>query len=66
MVFITCGMGGGTGKGAAPVIAKIAKENEAMKDGYRVVSNCGESAGQSVFHIHFHVLAGRPLTWPAG
>ena len=48
------------------VIAKIAKENEAMKDGYRVVTNCGESAGQSVFHIHFHVLAGRPLTWPAG
>ena len=48
------------------VIAKIAKENEAMKGGFRVVTNCGESAGQSVFHIHFHVLAGRPLTWPAG
>ena len=48
------------------VIAKLAAENDAMKEGFRVVSNCGESAGQSVFHIHFHVLAGRPLTWPAG
>ncbi len=47
------------------VIAKIAKELD-LKDGFRVVSNCGEAAGQSVFHIHFHMLAGRTLTWPAG
>lgn len=47
------------------VIAKLAKDLE-LKDGFRVVSNCGESAGQSVFHIHFHLLAGRPFTWPAG
>lgn len=33
---------------------------------YRVVTNCGESAGQSVFHLHFHVLAGRDMTWPPG
>ncbi len=34
--------------------------------GYRVVNNCGASAGQSVFHIHFHLLGGRPMGWPPG
>ena len=34
--------------------------------GYRVVNNCGASAGQSVFHIHFHLLGGRPMAWPPG
>jgi histidine triad (HIT) family protein len=33
---------------------------------YRTVFNCGEQAGQSVFHIHLHVLAGRPMGWPPG
>lgn len=33
---------------------------------YRTVINTGESAGQSVFHIHIHILAGRPLKWPPG
>jgi histidine triad (HIT) family protein len=33
-------------------------------DGYRVVMNCGENAGQTVFHIHLHLLAGKPLGWP--
>ena len=47
------------------VISKLAKELN-LKDGFRVVSNCGESAGQSVFHIHFHLLAGREFGWPAG
>lgn len=47
-------------------IPKIAAENGIAEDGYRVVSNCNEMAGQSVFHIHFHLLGGRELTWPAG
>lgn len=47
------------------VIAKLAAELKLGK-GYRVVSNCGEDAGQSVRHIHFHVLAGRLLAWPPG
>ena len=34
--------------------------------GYRTVFNCGPEAGQSVFHIHLHLLAGRRLTWPPG
>lgn len=46
------------------VIAKLAKEQGL--DSYRVVSNIGEQAGQSVFHLHFHVLSGRDMTWPPG
>ena len=34
--------------------------------GYRVVNNCGASAGQSVFHVHFHLLGGRAMGWPPG
>lgn len=46
------------------VIARLAKQLGLRS--YRVVTNCGESAGQSVFHLHFHVLAGRDMTWPPG
>lgn len=46
------------------VIAKVGKE--LGLDSYRVVSNCGEQAGQSVPHLHFHVLGGRDMTWPPG
>ena len=35
-------------------------------EGYRVVMNCNEAAGQTVFHIHLHLLAGRELSWPPG
>ena len=47
------------------VIAKVA-EQEGVADGYRVVTNVGAKAGQSVFHLHLHVLGGRPLQWPPG
>ena len=46
-------------------IAQVSKE-KGMTDGFRVVSNCGVSAGQTVPHLHFHVMAGREFTWPAG
>jgi len=46
------------------VIAKVTKELGV--DSYRVVSNIGAQAGQSVFHLHFHVLGGRDMTWPPG
>ena len=46
------------------VIAKIAKDMGL--ESFRVVSNIGEQAGQSVFHLHFHVLSGRDMTWPPG
>lgn len=47
-----------------------AKEAAALsglaESGYRTVMNCGEGAGQSVFHVHLHILGGRPLSWPPG
>lgn len=45
--------------------AKIAEE-KGLSDGFRIVSNCGDSAGQSVKHLHFHMLSGRDFTWPPG
>lgn len=42
------------------VIAEIAKA-EGLENGYRVVSNCGADAGQTVHHLHFHILGGKPL-----
>ena len=46
------------------VIQKLAKENNL--EGYRVVTNIGEDGGQSVPHLHFHVLGGRAFHWPPG
>jgi histidine triad (HIT) family protein len=46
--------------------AAIAKENGFDQRGYRTVLNCNSEAGQTVFHIHLHLLAGRHLGWPPG
>ncbi len=47
------------------VAAKIARDRK-IEDGYRTVFNVGSGAGQSVFHLHLHLLGGRPLEWPPG
>jgi histidine triad (HIT) family protein len=46
--------------------AEVASELGLDADGYRVVTNTGRNAGQSVDHLHFHVLGGRKMTWPPG
>jgi histidine triad (HIT) family protein len=57
----------------APLIDKlliaaknIAADRNLSADGYRLVMNCMEGAGQTIFHIHFHLLGGRIFTWPPG
>ena len=44
----------------------IAREEGLPENGFRYVLNCGEWGGQTVFHIHLHILGGRPLAWPPG
>jgi histidine triad (HIT) family protein len=46
--------------------SKLAADLGVADDGYRVVMNCNGNGGQSVYHIHLHLLAGRKLTWPPG
>ncbi|MCX7894782.1 MAG: histidine triad nucleotide-binding protein [Thermoanaerobaculum sp.] len=46
-------------------VQRVARET-GVASAFRVVTNCGAGAGQSVFHLHFHVLAGRRLAWPPG
>ncbi len=46
--------------------AQIAKDQGHAQDGYRTVFNCNRGGGQTVFHIHLHLLAGRNMTWPPG
>ncbi len=53
------------------VMSKLARQlnvspGTEMSGGYRVVNNCGRGAGQSVFHIHFHLIGGRKFSWPPG
>lgn len=47
------------------VAAKLAKELK-LDDGFRIVTNTGDAAGQSVKHLHFHLMGGREFGWPAG
>ena len=47
------------------VAALLAKEL-GLSEGFRIVSNCGDSAGQTVKHLHFHLMGGRDFAWPAG
>ena len=47
------------------VAAKLAKEL-GLDNGFRIVNNCGEDGGQTVHHIHFHLLGGRSMAWPPG
>ncbi len=46
--------------------SKIAKSEGIYESGYRTGFNCGEAAGQTVWHIHLHLLGGRPFSWPPG
>ena len=53
--------------GSVITLAKsLAKENTLEASGFRLVVNCGSGAGQTVFHIHFHLLGGRSMKWPPG
>lgn len=47
-------------------VSEIARQEGLADDGYRVVINTNENGGQSVFHLHMHILGGRRLTWPPG
>jgi histidine triad (HIT) family protein len=46
--------------------AQLAKELDISNQGYRLVNNCGEWGGQTVSHIHYHLIGGRKLAWPPG
>jgi histidine triad (HIT) family protein len=48
------------------LVVKQVAEEAGLGNGYRVITNNGQEAGQSVDHIHFHVLGGRPFNWPPG
>lgn len=48
------------------VAAQVARDAGVADSGYRLVTNVGAGAGQSVFHLHFHLLGGRSLAWPPG
>ncbi|ALM51608.1 histidine triad nucleotide-binding protein [Halomonas huangheensis] len=48
------------------VAANLARDKGFAEDGFRVVMNCNEDGGQTVYHIHMHVMGGRRFTWPAG
>lgn len=47
-------------------IKEVARELKIADEGYRIVNNCGSLGGQTVNHIHFHLIAGRQMQWPPG
>lgn len=48
------------------VASDLASKKNIAESGYRIVSNCGKEGGQTVYHIHFHLLGGRTMQWPPG
>ena len=52
--------------GALMLVAKKVASDAGLARGYRVVANCGAHGGQTVAHLHLHVLGGRPMAWPPG
>jgi len=53
--------------GKMMLLAKdLAKQNNIDKSGYRTIFNCNDDGGQTVFHIHLHLIGGRSLNWPLG
>jgi histidine triad (HIT) family protein len=52
--------------GELVLLAKIVAEKERLANGYRMVFNTGKDGGQTVFHLHLHLLGGRQMTWPPG
>ena len=48
------------------VVARELAQEEGLRDGYRTVINCGDDGGQSVWHLHLHLLGGRRMDWPPG
>ena len=48
------------------LVAKDLAAKEGLAGGYRTVFNCGNDAGQTVYHIHLHLVGGRTMTWPPG
>ena len=48
------------------VATQLARQEGIAESGFRIVVNCGENAGQSVFHLHYHLLGGRVFGWPPG
>lgn len=48
------------------IVAKQLAKEIGLKDGYRIINNCKDDGGQTVKHIHFHVLGGRQMLWPPG
>lgn len=62
-----------TGEGDGPLLShlievckKVARDKGIAERGFRIVTNCNPESGQTVFHIHLHVLGGRPMHWPPG